>query len=217
MPLTERTEYTFIICSIIYGGIEVLEKLFFPIPFFYIADIIGVSCIVGLSTLFLIWEIHRVTLTYYPSIVTLTDLGGNYYGIESEQLGMTAPNEGKLIITLRRRGHSRRLITLRRLTIRTRDGIEVTYAGGTIVQLRYNTNEDIRSDGYITRNFSFDNIRMGERILNFFFWVRCQKSPHDATEQVAFFAHPDISFTLEYGFGLINQVDAREYAEASAN
>ncbi|MDE1818485.1 MAG: hypothetical protein KGI19_07770 [Thaumarchaeota archaeon] len=207
--ITDAKIYIFIGLTIVFGGFEVYDKLY-PIQNFGYVDVFGVLSTIVVSAILLIWELNRVILSHYPSVIVLSDLGhDDFIGIDSGHLDADGkPIEGKLIIMLKRKGHLKHFIRPIKVSIKTRQQINVECSGNSgLVSIRYDGNNDEIQDGFISRQYIFDEIVMEEDMLNYYFTIRCLKKDINLTQQIQNSnIFPDLSIEFDYKFGFKKQI-----------
>lgn len=206
--ITEVKIYIFIGLTIVFGGFEVYDKLY-HIPNFGYVDFLGVVLTITISAILLVWELNRVILSHYPSVIVLSDLGGNFIGIDSGQLDVDGkPIEGKLMIMLKRKGHLKHFIRPIKISIKTRQKINVEYSGNSgLVSIKPDVANDKVEEGFISRQYLFDKILMVEEMLDYYFTIRCLKTDINPTQKIQNSnVFPDLSIEFHYKFGFKKQI-----------
>jgi len=204
--LTEKFSYGFIVFTIAFGIIEVINKVASPIPILKDYDIVGIVITVILSILLLFWELNKAVLSHYPTVLRLDDLGGQDYGISTQQLGQNGnPIEGSMIVMIRRRGKLKRLVRPKTLVIRIRTQFELIFYGGGSIILSYDSENAEEKDGFKFWLFKFADSIMEENTLGYSFKIRYPKNATNQDMPLEMYAIPNCNITLNYDFGFFKR------------
>jgi hypothetical protein len=207
--LTSKAQTIFAILTIPFVITELIDKIFSPIPNFLFFDIGGVVIVIVLSVLFVVWEFNKVILSHYPIVVALQDLGDNFYGISTGNIGQDGrPIEGALIIMLKRKGILDNLIRPNKITIKARDQFSIDFTEGVVV-LQSNPANDLCKDGFVYKHFEFPATRMVEEMHSYAFRIRHPKNPANPANPVLGLQNLALSnyaVKLDYKFGFFRCV-----------